>query len=363
MAEDLNKWTVAEFKSVENDLKEKRKRREEIPVEIRKKEQEINQLNQQITEDLKQMENLQKKEARLASQAKSLESSYSSASRYAGEELAFQRQQTLAVLKNVRNSLKDIQKEHDELSSEIAKNEETIRRLELEIANLKSEDQKIINECKDYINTFRDVEESAQKAIKSHQGASTAFTKAANVTRFGNTKTQAGKNLSDKIIKNFEDKRAFARMLAQLASVIIGIGENISLTGTADVSADSGTGANFDLMKTGYASVLETPLNNAGRFPTNPDGSTNFESVAGCTFVLPSSISTISAKEIDEAWGTQRHITAEDAVMFRNTYDLAWRVEGSSVYLIEKKYVCFGSDIGTTLDEWDSVPKTRWLKK
>lgn len=354
---DLNKWTSAELNSAEQDLLEKRKRRQEIPKEISSKEQEIQQLKQTVAEYKNAVAKLEQETGRLQNQVNHLNSSYQRTFQYTGDEytraMDAQRAQIQAQIRGVQQRLSENNKQQKIYKSGIASANEKIRVLELEISSLKTEDQNIVDKCKEYITTFHDVADSAGKAAQSHQGASNKFGAAAGATRFGNNAIQAGKNSADNNVKKYKDIQQIALMLERLALEIIDAGSNGANAG------GSASGYNQQLqnvMGMGYANDPTAITSSSGSFATNSDGTTNFSSVSFLGEV-PIDPHHVSAEELDNWAGCEKYgLSADEFRQFRKESGVVWQIEGNNAYLVYKDHTKQGSADGYTLDDWDGTP-------
>ena len=360
--EDLSKWTSGEFKSAENDLLEKRKRRQEIPEEIKNREQRIQLLQQQITEYQNELSKLQKEELRLESRKHHLEDSFQNTFVHADDPqyakaLAEQREQLQRQISSIEEQLDINRKEQSRCTAGIHSNRETIRVLELEIENRKAEDQKITEECREYIRTFQDVASSAEKSAQSHGNAGTKFAQAAQATRFGQTQAQAGKQVSDSMVKKYKDIQKTALMLMRLAIAIVdGAGNTDSGYGGASAENGSSTGTyGQNVMEMGYAGTAASASGQGSAFPTNPDGTADFSAVsfAGEVSVDPHHI---SAQELDDWVGKKQFgLSAEQIRTFRKDSGVVWQIEGGKAYLVHKEYAKHGSMMGYALGDWEDT--------
>ena len=360
--EDLSKWTSGEFKSAENDLLEKRKRRQEIPEEIKNREQRIQLLQQQITEYQNELSKLQKEELRLESRKHHLEDSFQNTFVHADDPqyakaLAEQREQLQRQISSIEEQLDINRKEQSRCTAGIHSNRETIRVLELEIENRKAEDQKITEECREYIRTFQDVASSAEKSAQSHGNAGTKFAQAAQATRFGQTQAQAGKQVSDSMVKKYKDIQKTALIFMRLAIAIVdGAGNTDSGYGGASAENGSSTGTyGQNVMEMGYAGTAASASGQGSAFPTNPDGTADFSAVsfAGEVSVDPHHI---SAQELDDWVGKKQFgLSAEQIRTFRKDSGVVWQIEGGKAYLVHKEYAKHGSMMGYALDDWEDT--------
>ena len=351
---DLDKWTPEELRKVEHDLLEKRKRRQEIPTEINRKEQKIQQLRQTVSQCKSELTTSEQETSRLQNQINHLNNSYKRTFQYTGDEYAqamdAQRAQIQSQIRGAEQRLSANMEQQRSYRSEIASANEKIRILELEISNLKAEDQKIIDKCKEYITTLQDVGDSAGSAAQSHQGASDKFGNAAGATRFGKDAIQAGKNTADSKVKKYKDMQQTALMLVRLALEIIGAGRN------TEGNSSGNNQQSQNVMGMGYANntVANTPP--SGNFPTNSDGTTNFSSVSFLGEV-PIDFHHVSAQELDSWVGSEKYgLSAEEIRTFRKESGVVWQIEGNNAYLVHKEHAKQGSASGYTLDDWDSTP-------
>ena len=361
--EDLSKWTSGEFKSAENDLLEKRKRRQEIPAEIKNREQRIQLLQHQITEYQNELSKLQQDERLLENRKRHLENSFQNTFTHVDDPqyakaLAEQRTQLQRQISSIEGQLDINRKEQGRCTAGIHGNRETIRVLELEIENRKAEDQKITEECRKYIRTFQDVASSAEKSAQSHGNAGAKFAQAAQATRFGQTQAQAGKHVSDSTVKKYKDIQKTALLLMRLAIAIVD-GEGNADSGYGEDSAENGSSTGTygqNVMEMGYAGTADGASGQESDFPMNPDGTVDFSAVsfAGEVSVDPHHI---SAQELDDWVGKEQFgLSAEQIRTFRKDSGVVWQVEGGKAYLVHKEYAKHGSMMGYTLDDWEGTP-------
>lgn len=364
---DLDKWTTSELKRAEKDLLEKKRRRQEIPAEISSKEQEIQQLRQKIAEYQNAVANLEKEAGRLQNEIYHLNKSYQSTFQYTDEEYAremnVQRARIQAQIQGIQQRLSENNEQQRSYKSGIASANERIRVLELEIANLKAEDQRIVDQCKEYITTFHDVAGSAEKAARSHQGASSQFGAAAGATRFGKNAILAGKSTADNKAKHYRDVQEMAVLLERLALEIIDAGGNGSSTATAGGNTAGYSQQSQKVMGRGYAYTYTPTASTASSsiFPENLDGTTNFTSVS-MVGELPIDPQNVSKQSLDDMVGEQYGLSAEAVNKFRKDSGIIWRIEGRNAYLIHKEYEGEGSVAGYTLDDFEETPR-EYVKK
>ena len=354
---DLNKWTSAELKSAEQDLLKKRKRRQEIPIEVSNKEQEIQRLRNTVAQYKNSLASLEQETGRLQNQINHLNNSYQRTFQYTGEEYAramdSQRAQIQAQIRGVQQKLSENNEQQRNYRSGIASANEKIRVLELEISSLKTEDQNIVDKCKEYITTFHDVADSAGKAAQSHQGASGKFGDAATVTRFGQKAIQAGKNTADNNVKKYKDTQQTTLMLERLALEIIDAGSNGA---NSEGRTPGYNQPSQNVMGMGYANSPTTNTYSAGIFPTNSDGTADFSSVSFLGEV-PIDSHHVSAEELDNWAGSEKYgLSADEVKKFRKESGVVWQIEGNNAYLVHKEHTKQGSVTGYTLDDWDGTP-------
>ena len=139
-----------------------------------------------------------------------------------------------------------------------------------------------------------------------------------------------------------------------------------------ELSADEEIGSSLDgsVMNKGYMGHNEMAENKASASTTvqqqkflenygtssilvKPDGTTDFTKVSYVGELKYDS--HINSYDLDAYIGeTKYHITAEKMENFRKEAGVIWRVEGDHVYLIPKSGEVCGSELGFTLDEWNS---------
>lgn len=369
---DLDRWTSAEFKNAENDLLQKKKRREEIPAEIKNKEQRISECKVQITEAQNTLNELNGQIPMLENQIRNWNTNYqNSFRRNVDEEYARRmdeyRNRIQAQISAAEKKINTIESEQSRCRQAISQNNETIRVLELEISNLKAQDQMIIEKCRDYVNTFREVSSEAEKAVQSHQGAAVQFSQAGTVSRFGRDAIQKGQTKADEKVKIYKDKNSTAIMLMRLATAIIGGNEASTERGSGNVTGGNHSVQNQNVMMMGYGSASSESIPESSAFPRNPDGSTDFTSSSYVGALNYDS--SFSSYDLDEFVGkTQYNMSAEQIEQFRRESGIVWHVEGDKVYMIHKSNEAGSSSLGYTLNEWNvdtptTKPKMKVLKK
>ena len=369
---DLERWTAAEFKSAENDLLEKKKRREEIPVEIKNNEQKIYECKVKIAEDQNTLNELGGQIPILENQIRNLNKNYEDSFQrnVSGEysrAMDEHRNRIQAQIADKEGKINTIKAEQSRCRQEISQNNETIRILELEISDLKAQDQRIIKECRDYVNTFQGVSSEAEKAVQAHQGAAVQFSQAGSATRFGRAAIQQGQTKGDEKVKIYKDKKMMAVMLMRLAVVIISGNEASAEGGGGNGTDNNNSAHNQNVMKMGYGNVLPDQIPESGVFPGNSDESLDFASLSYGEAVNydPS----FSSYDLDGWIGkTEFNMSAEDFEQFRRESGLVWYVEGNKAYMIHKVNEAGSSGRGYTLDEWNmkssmAKPKRSVLKK
>ena len=361
--EELDKWTVTEFRRVENELLKKKDRRTEIPQKISEKEQNIRswkRQNNDLKEKIQRLEEEKKqKEYELRQLRINLSKTYAAGPM--DDEMARRLEQDRirmeSAIANTEARLEQIINNINNCSGEIRKNDENIRVEELTIKELEEEDKKIIKECEEYAKTFQNVSTEAEKAAQMHNSAADKFLQA-GTSRFGKSTIQSGQNMAKENSKNFRNKGILALNLCKLALAIIQGGNNnissVSTGGGAGVSSGGIYNQNQNVMDMGYGSILTSSQklghSNEG-MPANPDGTTDFSEKSLCGAINYDSATMESTDYLDKKFGERTGLSGYEVTRIRQDSGLVWRVEGNKVYMISQEYEAYGSSRGYTIPE------------
>ena len=364
---NIDQWDSAAFKNVENDLLKMKNRRQEIPNEIQQRENTVKDIESKIKELEQEQEKLS---AAVIEKQKQLDYFMQHPPKNASENEADNerlRNYWQNSVDNVRQAIESLENQRKIIYSEIRSSQSRIQILKTEVSQLKNEDKKILEDCRVHLQTQKEVETEAGRAINEHIKASKGFTQTQAATRFGSAAIASAKQNADKMVEKYNDKKNLSHSLAELALSIIN-GGNVS----DQLSADEETGSSLDgsVMNKGYMEHNEMAENKASASTTvqqqkflenygtssilvKPDGTTDFTKVSYVGELKYDS--HINSYDLDAYIGeTKYHITAEKMENFRKKHGVIWRVEGDHVYLIPKSGEVCGSELGFTLDEWNS---------
>lgn len=219
--ENLDQWTSDAFKNVENDLLQKKERRKQIVQEIEQcrndivvAENNIKQLEQQGNE-LKQELQIRNRE---------LEALLKQMPRYdANNPEEYERARRFHDMQviSAENAIKELNEKISRITEQIHTENQKIRELRVKILQLQSEDNEIVNGCKQHMTTQRNVVAAAENAIKEHTLAKKILDAKAKNVQYGKDAIRNAINETEKSLKAYEFKKKHANFLVSLAYAII----------------------------------------------------------------------------------------------------------------------------------------------
>lgn len=219
--ENLDQWTSDAFKNVENDLLQKKERRKQIVQEIEQCRNDIVVAENNIKQ-LEQQGNELKQE--LLIRNRELEALLKQMPRYdANNPEEYERARRFHDMQviSAENAIKELNEKISRITEQIHTENQKIRELRVKILQLQSEDNEIVNGCKQHMTTQRNVAAAAENAIRKHNNAKNTLQAAAARAKYGKLGIKNAGNEADRSVKIYEDKKEIANMLASLAYEIL----------------------------------------------------------------------------------------------------------------------------------------------
>ena len=363
--DNLDQWTPEKFKETEEDLLKKQQRRQEIPIEVTRKNQEIEICHNKNIENQKKLTGIEKEIDHLENALRHLNINYQNSlkpveTEYADKMESF-RNQILMEIRTTESKIDTLKTEKNRYLQEIQVNQEKIRVLNLEITSLYEEDKRIITECQEYKNQFNDVIMTANEKTSGHIDARNQFQRIGAVSRFGRTSLMSGASLAEEKVNKYKKISETADLLMKLVCRIINESGNGASSETSSTRSDNGiTFEHQDIMNSGYGNASMASIYNSGEENLLQEGKSDFITAAYQGAMRFDS--SISSYDLDKRMGEEFGVSAEKAEQARRESGYAWYVEDDHISFRNIRELS-SSNSGFTLDEWNEDSNTLLTRK
>ena len=219
--ENLDQWTSDAFKNVENDLLQKKERRKAIVQEIEQCRNDIVAAENNLQQLEKNGADLQKELALKQWQLEKIlnqmpRNNFNNTQQY---ELEKKRYDMMCA--SVQNEIAQLNEKLRLVNAQILTEKQKISDLRRKISQLQSEDNEIVNVCKQHMTTQRNVAAATENAIREHTLTKKILDEEVKSGKYGKAAIQKVVDETEKALKKYQYKKGYANSLVALAYAII----------------------------------------------------------------------------------------------------------------------------------------------
>ena len=349
---DIREWTLNDFNEHKKELLIKDTRRKEIGNLIKTKKDEQINCNRIIAENEQQIEKLilQINEAsnQISRMKEGLSNSYKGGTGEFQNNI-YQYQNNLVMrIATQECELKKMEDERDICKISINENKEKKRVLELEMQDLKKEDNEIILFCKSEAQEMYNLSLAANHLKRTHQSVSVQTSEIGGHNYGHNQINNLINTTNDSIVK-YSDMEKLAVYISRLALSIIQ--DSSSTEGGGEITEYNVLHNSNNIMNIGqgsYSSQNNVGCESSQRSVSSDDLS--LVSILQCKYN-----ESMETRDLDLYYGESVYnVSYEEFSDWRKKEGYIWHVEGDRVYLMKKDSSNYQGLKGFDLEEWDN---------